>query len=72
MRKFPQSWIGRGGWKALSPHSHGLTPLDFGVWGYVKTPVDRIPSVKHLKQQIRSVVESVAPKFLIEVSALWS
>lgn len=55
----------------MSPHSHGLTPLDFGGWGYVKTLVDRIPSVKHLKQQIRSVVESVAPKFLIEVSALW-
>jgi hypothetical protein len=35
--KFDERWIGRGGPISWVPRSSDLTPLDFYLWGYVKT-----------------------------------
>jgi hypothetical protein len=48
-RRYPDSWIGRGGpinWPARSPD---LTPLDYFLWGYMKNYVYREP-VNSLEQ----------------------
>src|SRR5258705_3354060 len=36
---FPHRWIGRGGPIAWPPRSPDLTPLDFFLWGHVKSLV---------------------------------
>ena len=34
---FPNRWLGRGGPVAWPPRSPGLTPLDYYLWGHMKT-----------------------------------
>ena len=41
--KFLEHWIGRGGSAAWPPRSPGINPLDFFLWGYVKTEVFKTP-----------------------------
>jgi len=36
---FPNRWLGRGGPVAWAPRSPGLTPLDYYLWGHMKTLV---------------------------------
>ena len=36
---FLDGWIGRGGPTSWPPRSPDVTPLDFFLWGYVKTKV---------------------------------
>jgi len=53
--RFPQKWIGRGGpiaWPARSPD---LNPLDFYLWGHLKTIVYSTPiaSVEVLRARIQ-------------------
>jgi hypothetical protein len=48
-RRYPDSWIGRGGliyWPARSPD---LTPLDYFLWGHMKNYIYREP-VNSLEQ----------------------
>lgn len=57
---FPDRWIGRGGpipWPARSPD---FNPLDFCVWGYLKSLVyeDQINTREDLMQRIENAVES--------------
>ncbi|XP_025422162.1 uncharacterized protein LOC112691923 [Sipha flava] len=56
---FPNPWIGTYGvvpWPARSPN---LTPLDFFLWGYLKTVVYADPSVnlQDLKNKIKVVCD---------------
>ena len=37
--KFNGRWIGRGGPNSWASRSPDLTPLDFFLWGYIKTKV---------------------------------
>lgn len=37
--QFPERWIGRGGPQTWPPRSPDLTPLDFCVWGWMKSIV---------------------------------
>jgi len=37
--KFPNRWIGRGGAQNWPPQSPDMNPLDYHVWGYIKTMV---------------------------------
>lgn len=60
-RKFGHRWIGRFGpilWPARSPD---LTPLDFYLWGAMKTIIyaEEIRSREHLKQKIHEAVSIV-------------
>ena len=34
---FPNRWLGRGGPVAWTPRSPHLTPLDYYLWGHMKT-----------------------------------
>ena len=36
---FPETWIGRGGHVQWPPRSPDLTPLDFCLWGWMKSEV---------------------------------
>lgn len=62
--KFPQSWIGRRGWKAW-PHRHpDLNLLEFAYEAILNTLFysSNIQTIEHLQQQqIKSTVESVTP-----------
>lgn len=65
--EFPNRWIGRGGstpWPARSPD---ITPLDFFLWGYVKTKVykHKITDIDDLKTKITEAVASVRPEMLV-------
>jgi len=37
---FPNRWLGRGGPVAWPPRSPDLTPLDYCLWGHMKTLVN--------------------------------
>lgn len=52
---FPNRWIGRGGYIAWPPRSPDLTPLDFYLWGHLKTLVYSTPvdTREELLQRIR-------------------
>lgn len=58
---YPGRWIGRRGpmeWPARSPD---LTPLDFFLWGYVKSKVyvTKPQTIEELKTRIRQVCSSI-------------
>lgn len=67
---FPGKWIGRysvNPWPARSPD---LTPMDFFLWGYLKTKVYKhrpFINVDHLEDTIRYHVENITPAVLIKV-----
>ena len=58
---FPDRRIGRGGPILWPPRSPDLTPLDFFLWGFVKSQVYRTPvrNVANLKVRIRHAVASI-------------
>jgi transposase len=67
--KFRNRWIGRRGtveWPARSPD---LTPLDFYLWGYVKSVVYQIQplSIDDLKQKIIAACRAITPDVLANV-----
>lgn len=67
---FPGSWIGRGGpypWPARSPD---LNPLDFFLWGHLKSVVYRTQpaDLEVLKQRIRTGIAAITPQQLRNVS----
>lgn len=63
-RHFPNRWIGRGGpipWPARSPD---LTPVDYYVWGHMKSLVydispSPVPSIDELRRRIINAVEEI-------------
>lgn len=66
---FPNRWIGRRGsleWPARSPD---LTPLDFFLWGYVKSMVYKTKprDIVDLRRKITVAVRSVTPQMLENV-----
>lgn len=66
---FPQRWIGRRGpveWPARSPD---LNPLDFFLWGYLKSKVyfNRPGNIPQLQDRIRQEIQSITPAMLQNV-----
>lgn len=66
---FPGRWIGRRGaieWPARSPD---LNPLDYFLWGYLKSKVyiDRPINLEDLKSRIRQEVEQISPQIIQNV-----
>ncbi|KAJ4441982.1 hypothetical protein ANN_11846 [Periplaneta americana] len=60
-RRFPDRWIGRGGPIAWPPRSRSpdLNPLDFYLWGYLKSlvyssPVPDLESLRKLWHVLRT------------------
>lgn len=67
--RFPRQWIGRRGpieWPARSPD---LTPLDFFLWGYLKTKIYKTEpaSLEELRRRIVHECSLITPQMLQNV-----
>ncbi|GFU90048.1 transposable element Tc3 transposase [Trichonephila clavipes] len=56
------------------PRSCDLTPLDYFLWGYVKSLVyvDKPQSLDHLEDIIRRVIADIRPQMLEKVIEIWT
>ncbi|GFV34231.1 uncharacterized protein TNCV_1154061, partial [Trichonephila clavipes] len=56
------------------PRSCDLTPLDYFLWGYVKSLVyaDKPQTLDHLEDNIRRVIADIRPKMLEKVIENWT
>ncbi|GFV95285.1 hypothetical protein TNCV_4586601 [Trichonephila clavipes] len=56
------------------PRSCDLTPLDFFLWGYVKSLVyaDKPQTLDHLEDNIRRVIADIRPQMLEKVIENWT
>ena len=74
-QSLPNKWIGRALDEDAAlihwpPRSPDLTPLDFYLWGFIKTKVYTSPMPKNLtqlRQRIKSVIEEITPANLKRV-----
>ena len=66
-------WIGRRGSVEWPPRSPDLSPLDFFLWGYLKSKVhnDRPRTLEDLKINIINACKSVTPEMLTNVREAW-
>ncbi|KAJ4425894.1 hypothetical protein ANN_27520 [Periplaneta americana] len=60
-RRFPDRWIGRGGPIAWPPRSPDLNPLDFYLWGHLKSLVysSSVPDLESLRDRIVACSEDI-------------
>ncbi|KAJ4439683.1 hypothetical protein ANN_07811 [Periplaneta americana] len=60
-RRFPDRWIGRGGPIAWPPRSPNLNPLDFYLWGHLKSLVysSPVPDLESLRNRIVACSEDI-------------
>ncbi|KAJ4448851.1 hypothetical protein ANN_00242 [Periplaneta americana] len=60
-RRFPDRWIGRGGPVAWPPRSPDLNPLDFYLWGHLKSLVysSPVPDLESLRNRIVACCEDI-------------
>ena len=58
---FPGRWIGRGGPVAWPARSAGLNPLDFYLWGHLKSVVyaEPVADRQTLQQRIRTAFDDL-------------
>ncbi|GFV92702.1 transposable element Tcb2 transposase [Trichonephila clavipes] len=56
------------------PRSCDLTPLDYFLWGYVKSLVyaDKLQTLDHLEDNIRRVIADIRPQMLENVIENWT
>lgn len=68
-RKFPEKWIGRGGFAEWPPRSPDLTPMDFFKWGYIKNIVYSSPptTADDMKLRIKNAFSLITPNMLHNV-----
>ncbi|GFW81132.1 uncharacterized protein TNCV_4805001 [Trichonephila clavipes] len=71
---FGDRLISRFGPVNRPPRSCDLTPLDYFLWGYVKSLVyaDKPQSLDHLKDNIRRVIADIRPQMLEKVIENWT
>ena len=72
--QFPEQWIGRSGpveWPARSPD---MNPLDYFLWGHLKSVVytNRPKTIENLKQNITAACQQISPETLTNVIDSWS
>nr|XP_018913457.1 PREDICTED: uncharacterized protein LOC109041542 [Bemisia tabaci] len=67
--EFPGRWIGRRGAIEWPPRSPDLTPLDYFLWGHLKSKVyETAPqSIQELKQRIVDECAKITPEMLRDV-----
>ncbi|KAJ4448542.1 hypothetical protein ANN_10560 [Periplaneta americana] len=60
-RRIPDRWIGRGGPIAWPPRSPDLNPLDFYLWGHLKSLVysSPVPDLESLRNRIVACSEDI-------------
>lgn len=63
---FPNRWIGRRGFIEWPPRSPDLTPLDFYLWGHLKTNVyrNRPNNLEDLQNRLRQEMAEIPPEAL--------
>lgn len=63
---FPDRWIGRAGPMFWPPRSPDLTPLDFFLWGHIKSLVyiTEPRDITDLKQRIVDACASISPEII--------
>ena len=68
--QFPNRWIGKDGNRPWAARSPDLTPLDFFVWGHIKSIIyaTRISNIAELKARITEAANSITPQMLENVS----
>lgn len=68
---FANKWIGRRGAYEWPPRSPDLTPMDFFLWGHIKTILYRTPpqSLEDLKVRIQAACKEISAKTLERVRA---
>ncbi|GFT32494.1 putative transposable element [Trichonephila clavipes] len=71
---FSDSLISRFGPVNWPPRSCDLTPLDYFLWGYVKSLVyaDKPQTLEHLEDNIRRVIADIRPQMLEKVIQNWT
>ncbi|GFW59255.1 heat shock 70kDa protein 8 [Trichonephila clavipes] len=71
---FGDRLISRFGPVNWPPRSSDLTPLDYFLWGYVKTLVyaDKPQTLDHLEDNIRRVIADIRPQMLEKVLENWT
>lgn len=70
-RNFPDRWIGRSGPMFWPPRSPDLSPLDFFLWGYIKSQVYTTEprGVNDLKQRITDACSRLTPEVITRAVA---
>ncbi|GFV68458.1 DUF4817 domain-containing protein [Trichonephila clavipes] len=71
---FGDRLISRFGPVNWPPRSCDLTPLDYFLWGYVKSLVyaDKSQTLDHLEDNIRRVIAAIRPQMLEKVIENWT
>ncbi|GFW87990.1 transposable element Tc3 transposase [Trichonephila clavipes] len=71
---FGDRLISRFGPVNWPPRSCDLTPLDYFLWGYVKSLVyvDKPQTLDHLEDNIRRVIADIRPQMLEKVNENWT
>ncbi|GFW74345.1 uncharacterized protein TNCV_2412441 [Trichonephila clavipes] len=71
---FGDRLISRFGPVNWPPRSCDLTPLDYFLWGYVKSLVnaDKLQTLDHLEDYIRRVIADIRPQMLEKVIENWT
>ncbi|GFX63824.1 putative transposable element [Trichonephila clavipes] len=71
---FGDRLISRFGPVNWPPRSCDLTPLDYFLWGYVKSLVyaDKPQTLDHLEDNIRRVIADIRPQMLEKVIKNWT
>ncbi|GFV76144.1 transposable element Tc3 transposase [Trichonephila clavipes] len=71
---FGDRLISRFGPVNWPPRSCDLTPLDYFLWGYVKSLVyaDKPQTLDHLEDNIRHVIADIRPQMLEKVIENWT
>ncbi|GFV86384.1 putative transposable element [Trichonephila clavipes] len=71
---FGDRLISRFGPVNWPPRSCDLTPLDYFLWGYVKSLVyaDKPQTLDHLEDNIRRVIADIRPRMLEKVIENWT
>ena len=66
---FPNRWIERGGPIRWAPHSLDLTPLDFFLWGHVKSNIYKtlVKNLTKSKRRINNEIKSISKETLSDV-----
>lgn len=70
-RQFPEQWIGRRGAIEWPPRSPDLTPLDFFLWGHLKSKIyaTQPESLEELRRRIVEECRLITPQILQNVRA---
>ncbi|GFU10633.1 transposable element Tc3 transposase [Trichonephila clavipes] len=71
---FVDRLISRFGPVNWPPRSCDLTPIDYFLWGYVKSLVyaDKLQTLDHLEDNIRHVIADIRPQMLEKVIENWT